>query len=55
MTTENEFTDSEIVLGYCLVFYEIEIKVVLVSIFLRYNSSKKVITCKCVEFYSLDL
>ena len=36
MTTEIEFMDSEIVLCYCLVFYEIEIKAVLVPIFLRY-------------------
>lgn len=55
MTTENECMASEIVLSYCLLFYEIEIKVMLVPIFLRNNSSKKVITFKCVEFYSLNL
>lgn len=55
MTTKNECMDSEIVLCYCLVFYEIEIKAVLVPIFFRCNSSEKVITCKFVEFYSLNL
>lgn len=53
MTTENDCMASEIVLSYCLLFYEIEIKVMLVPIFLRNNSSKKVITCKFVEFFLL--